>query len=317
MTDANIMMTNTLLADLRREREARQAGARPPSVPSSSLDEEPVLKKVKVEPPPAGAQVVDLLDSDSEEDGIDLSMSNAACDTDAAYAARLQAEFDAADASTLAVRLQQQEYAAASTGNTGAPSTSNADGDAPWPKELTWYEMQHKPRCCGNFDVCSNGSTMFQCVTRHHGELYRDSTAHGLLPRPMPGQKFVLKYMPHTDIGDPECALGVRNGPILLANGGERKVRPGLDGIERVVTALTPSFTPFTMPPFAGRVEPLSLGPHGETAFVLRNFDGRCGALIAERLERAFGLDVLDPPSGKGTDAKCAAAQGNNCQVNS
>jgi hypothetical protein len=244
-------------------------------------------------------------------------MSNAACDTDAAYAARLQAEFDAADASTLAVRLQQQEYAAASTGNTGAPSTSNADGDAPWPKELTWYEMQHKPRCCGNFDVCSNGSTMFQCVTRHHGELYRDSTAHGLLPRPMPGQKFVLKYMPHTDIGDPECALGVRNGPILLANGGERKVRPGLDGIERVVTALTPSFTPFTMPPFAGRVEPLSLGPHGETAFVLRNFDGRRGALIAERLERAFGLDVLDPPSGKGTDAKCAAAQGNNCQVNS
>ena len=35
---------------------------------------------------------------------------------------------------------------------------------------------------------------------------------------------------------------------------------------------------------------------------------------MAANLQACFGLDVLDPPSGRGTMAKCAAAQGNNCQ---
>jgi len=47
---------------------------------------------------------------------------------------------------------------------------------------------------------------------------------------------------------------------------------------------------------------------------VIRNYDDARGARLAANFQGCFGLDVLDPPSGKGTMAKCAAAQGNNCQ---
>lgn len=169
---------------------------------------------------------------------------------------------------------------------------------------------------CGNFDVCSNGSSSWQCITKFNGQPYQDHTAHGLEPRPMSGQRFTLKYLPYSDLGDPEHRLGLRNGSVKLSEGGERKLRPGVDGTVKVVEARSVVFTPFAMPPFAGRVETLFLDPCAERVFVLRNFDGACGGLLARRLEGAFGLDVVAPPGGKGTMAKCAAAQGNNCQDN-
>ena len=39
--------------------------------------------------------------------------------------------------------------------------------------------------------------------------------------------------------------------------GGQRKVRPGVDGTEKVIEARSGVFTPFSMPPFAGTVEML------------------------------------------------------------
>ena len=96
----------------------------------------------------------------------------------------------------LAYKLQQEEHAHYG----GAPSSEDVSG-APWPKELTWYELQHEPNKCGNFDVCSNGTSFFACVTRHNGQQYRDHTAHGLEPRPMPGQRLTIKYLPHNELG--------------------------------------------------------------------------------------------------------------------
>jgi hypothetical protein len=265
------------------------------------VEQEPVPKKAKAEParkaiagtkakepPPPTAVVVDLLDSDEEDGGV-----ASACDADALLAARLQEEEyhgSAAastssvshDDATVATRLQQQEYAQFG----GAPSAEVAAG-SPWPREVTWFEMQHKPHACGNFDVCSKGASFFACVTTHNGvpcmratrantpdaasalsshaaavlsarrarrllaarslscsfaahAADRDSTAHGLEPRPcvmesptrgahgarvrctrccvrvcaycgsMPGQTFRIQYMPHTQLGDREFELGLR-----------------------------------------------------------------------------------------------------------
>jgi len=130
----------------------------------------------------------------------------------------------------------------------------------------------------------------------------------------MPGQTFRIQYMPHTQLGDREFELGLRATSTLLSEGGARKLRPDKDASHKVVHARTSVHVGLNMPPFAGRVTRIPLGPHGEHAYWLRNYDGAHGAHLAARLESAFGLDVLDPPSGKGTGAKCAAAQGNNCQ---
>ena len=89
----------------------------------------------------------------------------------------------------------------------------------------------------------------------------------------------------------------------------EHKSRP-IDGQRTVRVARTPRHAPFKMGPFRGRVETLDLGG-GATAHVLHNFDGVRGANLAKSLEGCYGLDVLE---GQGSTAKCAAAQGNNCQ---
>ena len=47
-----------------------------------------------------------------------------------------------------------------------------------------------------------------------------------------------------------ETLLGVRLGKTPLAAVGERKVRPGVDGTTKVLTARTRAHTPFAMPPF-------------------------------------------------------------------
>ena len=322
------MADNSFLSELRRAREARRP---PPLTEEDSGSNSLVPKEEGVHspgPPRKRPKEVIVLSSDEDE-----PPKHGSCDADAAFAARLQQEEyggagpssmpdPAASDAAYAARLQQEEYSGGAGGGVGAPSAALAGGgSAPWPEELTWYEMQHAPGKCGNFDVCSqSGSSFFACVTRHGGREYRDSTAHGLEPRPLPGQTFTLKYLPHSETGDAECSLGLRQGKALLSRGGQRKARPGKDGGTRVVVARTPRYAPFAMPRFAGRVEPVVLGPraggggHAERAFVLRDFDGEHGAGLAARLEAAFGLDVLDPPGGKGTSAKCAAAQGNNCQ---
>ena len=46
-------------------------------------------------------------------------------------------------------------------------------------------------------------------------------------------------------------------------------------------------------------------------AFLIRDYDGSHGAKLAQSLEGCYGLDIL---TSHGSIAKCAAAQGNNCQ---
>jgi hypothetical protein len=296
-------MSNALLSQLRAEREARRG---PPPSPVTHA-----AKKAKAMAPPEGAEIINLSSEDDED--VDNMTS-----LDAALAARLQRDEDAAwmrDDQAMAASLQQEEHAHYG----GAPSSEDVSG-APWPKELTWYELQHEPNKCGNFDVCSNGNSYFACVTRHNGQQYRDHTAHGLEPRPMPGQRLTIKYLPHDELGGElagiaaEAARGLRVGKRPLAAGGERQPRPDKDGTSKVVLARTPTHTPFEMTAFSGHIERVPLG--GEMAYVLRNWDGCKGATLAARLEAAFGLDIVAPPDGKGTMAKCAAAQGNNCQDN-
>ena len=122
-----------------------------------------------------------------------------------------------------------------------------------------------------------------------------DSLGHGILPVPLAGQTITVINQ-----------HGVRVG----AGDGERRARPGLDGRRTVLTAQTPAHTPFTMGPFKGRVETIDLGG-GAVAWVLRNFDGANGVTIARSMEGCFGKDAFE---AKGSGAKCAAAQGNNCQ---
>lgn len=329
---------NALLAQLRHEREerlvavsqdatpARPAGDESPQLQSPSSV--PVAKRLK--PNELGVSTTSAIDLDSDSDVDSPAPSLQREQDDATLARRLQQEeygssSGNADAA-MAALLQEEEFAAQrSAGPAGGsssfgPSFENAKG-ALWPKEQTWYELQHT-KGCGNFDICSNGSSFFVAIARNGDQVYQDHTAHGLEPRPMPGQRFTLKFAPHVGLSAEEraffpramlaeMACGIRKGKTLISAGGERKHRPGKDGGEKVVVARTPSHTPFALPPFAGQIELVRLG--GETAFLLRNFDGARGARIASCLEGAFGLNILDPPNGTGTGAKCAAAQGNNC----
>ena len=324
---------NNFLADLRREREARRPAndgspanqqtperepLHEPEAPKNwRTAEEPQGKKQKASSSTSGAEVIDLIDSDDEPS------SCMPCADDATIAAEWQKQEyallekqDLSDAA-IAAKFQQDEYAALATHGAmhgDQPSSTDVAG-APWPAEVSWFEYQHRPGRCGNFDTCSSGSSSFVAVTRANGVPYRDSTAHGkdCLPRPMPGQRLTLSYLPHAadidvDLGA-DAKLGLRKGKLELAFGGQRVMRPGLDGTVQTIIARTPSYTAFGMPSFAGHLEVIPLGPSGEKAFLLRNFDGTRGATLAARLEAAFGLDIVDPPSGKGTDAKCAAAQ--------
>ena len=84
-----------------------------------------------------------------------------------------------------------------------------------------------------------------------------------------------------------------------------------------VQTSKTP-FRQFFMPTFAGTIESIDLGierfdgkTKGGTAWILRNFDGQHGSILAENLISSYGLEIL---TAKGSVAKCAAAQGNNGQ---
>ena len=218
------MARNSFLSELRRVREARteEDSGSDSLVPKEDAVPSPGPPRKRPKEAQAAAEVIVLSDEDEPP-------KNGSCDADAAFAARLQQEEyggagpssmpdpDASDAA-YAARLQQEEYGGGAGGGVGAPSAALADGgSAPWPEELTWYEMQHAPGKCGNFDVCSqSGSSFFACVTRHGGREYRDSTAHGLEPRPLPGQTFTLKYLPHSETGDAECSLGLRQGKVLV-----------------------------------------------------------------------------------------------------
>jgi len=214
------------------------------------------------------------LDSDSDDDDAHAARRRQTND-DAALAARLQAEW------------------ASGYGNAAA---SSAQG----PAEVTWYEAQHPPGTCGDTaqDHCSKGCSFFKCRGRHYGERYTDETAHSVEPRPLAGQTITIAYLPHNKSGDPECQLGLRVSPMLLARGGERHFR-SMDGSIKVLQARTAVFRPFAMPRFVGRVREYTFA-NGEHAYVITNFDGANGQFIAERLEGAFGLDILNPPSGKG-----------------
>ena len=82
------------------------------------------------------------------------------------------------------------------------------------------------------------------------------------------------------------------------------------DGLRMSCISRTLKYAQFSMPPFRGHLEILNLGG-GPVAYLLKNFDGVHGLKIAKNLESTFGFEVL---SGTGTQAKCAAAMGNNCQ---
>ena len=247
-------------------------------------------------PQQASHDVVDLRDSDDDDA---LPRREDHFESDAALARRLAGADYEADAA-LARRLAGEDDAARPAAP--PPPTSGGvlvDGSRPpWSATADWFEHQHEPGQCGNFDLCSQGKSCFVCPANG------DSTAHGLLPRPLPGQTIRVHYLPHA-----RCAKPRRKGDGPAP-------RRDVDGTTATVTARSAAYERFSMPPFAGRVETVELGPRREAVYVLRNFDGARGATLAANLENCFGLDVLHPPSGAGTMAKCAAAQGNNCQDN-
>ena len=247
-------------------------------------------------PQQASHDVVDLRDSDDDDA---LPRREDHFESDAALARRLAGADYEADAA-LARRLAGEDDAARPAAP--PPPTSGGvlvDGSRPpWSATAEWFEHQHEPGQCGNFDLCSQGRSCFVCPANG------DSTAHGLLPRPLPGQTIRVHYLPHA-----RCAKPRRKGDGPAP-------RRDVDGTTATVTARSAAYERFSMPPFAGRVETVELGPRREAVYVLRNFDGARGATLAANLEKCFGLDVLHPPSGAGTIARCAAAQGNNCQDN-
>jgi hypothetical protein len=268
---------------------------------SSAFGKRPFVKEEKIKTgggSPANPIVINL-DEDEDDHVVIRAARPSACDGDAELARRLQAEEVGSSDSSDDLVL-------------GAPSFGQVP-NAGWPDKVEYFELQHKPKACSNFDVCSKGRSFFICRTQFYGQPYTDTTAHALPPRPLPGQTLTIHYLPHTGLGSAECALGLRATSQRLTEGGQRKFWSN-DGAVTTVVARTPTFTPFSVPSFKGRVERIRF-PNGESAFVLRNFDGSgSGRNIADKLAGAFGLDVLDPPSGKGKMAKCAAAQGNNCQ---
>ena len=180
-------------------------------------------------------------------------------------------------------------------------------------------------RDCGDFNSCNKGSTFFYCTEM------KEHTAHGVLPVPFAGQTIELqrlatvrKWNKTTNqfeyIDNPKINNNNNNKSTSTA------VPVGWTGTKLSMTKIsgTSVYKPFAMPPFYGAVEVYNLGGNGSrgrgsgnantnnpTAYVLRNYDGRNGQLLATALEHAYGIDVL---SGKGTNAKCAAAMGGNCQ---
>ena len=183
-----------------------------------------------------------------------------------------------------------------STPDSGASTSSGvlvAGARAPWRETAVWYEMQHRSEC----KICSSGYTFFMCTTdKNEREL-----SHNMVPRPLPGQTLTVHYKPH--------AL---DGTRTRRHGAE--VMRDDDGKVKRIVALTSGYVRFDMPPFAGQIETISIPGSAEKAYILRNFDGARGAELARRLEACYGLDILDPPSGRGSMSKCAAAQGHNCQ---
>jgi hypothetical protein len=268
---------------------------RGPSPAAAAEDESShASKKAKAEfAVPADAQQVDLTNSDDDDEGAGNAALNAAqIAADAKLAAELASEGHyAADAQLAAQLASDGDYV-------GAPFGVLVSGDRPpWSARSDWYEMQHPPGGCGNFDNCTKtGGSYFAT-----DDGSRDETSHGLEPRPLPGQTLRIHYKPHK----------LSPTPIMK---GAVPVRRDHDGTTKVIEARTKAYAPFTMPRFAGHIETYELGPAREAVYVLRNFDGSHGAELAARLEACFGLDILDQRDG--TSAKCAAAQGNNCQDN-
>jgi hypothetical protein len=217
----------------------------------------------------------------------------------------------------LAQQLHRQENPSSSSTTSTTPTptfTYNGNGGqtgAPWPKEAHWVESQHKsgPKQCGSFHPCNKGSTYFSC------QAMNDHTAHGILPVPLPGQTIHIHRMPTVRKRNKETKefQHVSNPklPMKYPEGWQATADP----LHWICVSTTQEYVPFTMPTFQGVCRILELGrsPAGRSAvaYVLRNFDGVHGQKIAEKLASSFGRDVL---RGSGTQAKCAAALGNNCQ---
>ena len=89
----------------------------------------------------------------------------------------------------------------------------SSSGRSPWPAVAHWHEMQHFEGKCGNFDVCSGGSSFFACAAMD------ERTAHGIEPVPMPGQTIIIHRQNglRTNREEPNVVQG-------------RKIRPGIDG---------------------------------------------------------------------------------------
>ena len=114
----------------------------------------------------------------------------------------------------------------------------------PWSARSDWYEMQHPPGGCGNFDNCTKTGGSYFATTD-------DETSHGLEPRPLPGQTLRIHYKPH------------KLSPTSIMKGAVR-VHRDRDGTTKVVEARTKAYAPFTMPRFAGHIETYELGPARE-----------------------------------------------------
>ena len=175
---------NIMLHSLRCTGEKRKAEDEP----------EDRAENKKAFAPPEGATVVDLLDSTRTRPPPTME------ERDAALARRLaceECEGDEALALSLAAGDEQESGAFSSAG--GASSSSgdvmlkSHKGGMPWHRKVEWFEIQHqadvKNNGCGNFPLCFQGSTCY--YTKH------DSTAHGVLPRPFPGQTLTIYHKPN------------------------------------------------------------------------------------------------------------------------
>lgn len=289
------MLTHELMCSRRLGKNVRAStAAAAPAATSPPEDEKSATKKLRRWAPPANAEVIDLLsddDADVDSDGGLLSLEQQQKQKQIAADEALARSL--ADARDEAVQTAWAPRVRADSGASTSSAVLVTGARAPWRETAVWYEMQHRSEC----KICSSGYTFFTCTTdKNEREL-----SHNMVPRPLPGQTLTVHYKPH--------AL---DGTRTRRHGAE--VMRDDDGKVRRIVALTSGYVRFDMPPFAGQIETISIPGSAEKAYILRNFDGARGAELARRLEACYGLDILDPPSGRGSMSKCAAAQGHNCQ---
>ena len=307
MEEKNALLKDLHQARMDRQRHAAEAAAF--SVPSSAaaaaaapkLKDVSAKKRKHVEADADAALARTLQAEESAAASSQADVRRAQEEADARYARSLTAGSSPSSSSS-SLRTQEESDArlarllmstgsSASASSSASSSAAASNGGTPWPSHVVWQEAQHEIGKCGNFDVCSKGSSFFYCNAMD------ESTAHGVEPVPLPGQTITIKRMSQLRLGPSNRYPAKR--PITL------------NGATTVKTATSQSYTPFKMGSFEGKVETIVLNGSGERVYILRNFDGVHGRRLARSLEGAYGVDVL---AGKGTNAKCAAAQGNNCQ---